>query len=72
MNIYAYNSSYSEEFDPYFVQAETAEEARAKIREAYPTRIFSEYKMEVLNYPGISGKDIKGIMVLNSTGFTLR
>lgn len=75
MKLFAFQPSYSEDFDPYFVPAETVEEAKEKIRKAYPTRIFSIFILEEILYPGIPREGVapvKGIYCLKATGETLR
>lgn len=68
MKVFAFNPSYSEEFDPYFVPAETREEAENKIKEAYPHRSFTIYELKEIKYPGLAGKAIPGIYSLEATG----
>lgn len=70
MKVFGFNSPYTEEFDPYLVPAETVEEASEKIREAYPTRIFSIYEMKVIPHPGLC-TNVEGIYSLDIIG-TLR
>lgn len=72
MKVFAFQRAYSEDFDPYFVFANTQEEAEQKIREAYPINIFTVYELKELPHPGVLDKQVRGIYTLEATGKTLR
>ena len=69
MKLFAFQRSYDEDFDPYYVFAEDKEEAVKKIREAYPSTSFYIYVLKEIPFPGLSGKDIKGIHTLEPLGW---
>lgn len=68
MKVYGFNSPYSDDFDPYLVEADTEEEAIAKIREAYPSKMFTMYEMKEILNPGIIRSGIRGIYTLECIG----
>ena len=54
MKLFAFDSAFSEDFDPLFIPAETLEEVEQKIRKTYPHRIFNLYSFEeTADMPGI-------------------